>query len=512
MTRFLGTETEYGISTPTDPHTSPILSSTHAVVALAAIQTGARSRWDYTEEYPLRDVRGFDLRRYHTVPVVAADAVGVANIVLQNGARYYVDHAHPEYSAPECSNAWEALIYNLAGDRIANHSREILDELAQQQISVLKGHPPCPPIKVYKNNVDGKGASYGSHENYLCKRDIEFQVLAQGLIPFFVARQIITGAGRVGIGEKGETEGFQISQRADYFFQDISLETTLNRGIINTRDEPHADATQYRRLHIIVGDANMSHTANFLKTGMTSLVLDALEAGVDFSDLQLVDAVGELKNISRDLSLRHKAQLKDGRRLSALEILAEYQQRLNPQTAVDHQVFKLWGEITEKLSNDPLETADLLDWTAKWALIKQYMARGLTLGDAKLKLIDLQYSDIDPARSLYHALVKKGRMQTLVDEQTIDKATHTPPEDSRAWLRGALTTAFAPYLVAASWQTVVLGWDKYLLRINMPEVGRLGKADVAALIKAADGDVSRFATSLQPLIAAGAVQVEKTNN
>ena len=199
--RFMGTETEFGISCPDDPALSPIVTSTHAVVGYAALHTGARSRWDFAEEHPLRDSRGFDLKRYHTVPVVDPNAIGVANVVTANGARFYVDHAHPEYSSPECANAWDAMLYDAAGTLIARRAIASVAGLYEQGKSVLAGHAPCPPLRFYKNNVDGKGASYGAHENYLYSRDTDFDALAQALIPFFVARQVVTGAGRVGLGQ-----------------------------------------------------------------------------------------------------------------------------------------------------------------------------------------------------------------------------------------------------------------------------------------------------------------------
>ena len=223
MTRYMGTETEYGITTPDDPSISPLLTSTHAVVAYAAMNTAARSRWDYEEEAPLKDTRGFDLQRYRTVPVVDPNAMGVANVVTTNGARYYVDHGHPEYSSPEVSNAWDAMIYDAAGDYVLNKAAADIRELWEQQVSVLDKTAPCPPLKFYKNNVDGKGQSYGSHENYQYSRQTDFSRLTQALVPFFVTRQVIIGAGRVGIGQESERDGFQISQRADYFEQELSL-------------------------------------------------------------------------------------------------------------------------------------------------------------------------------------------------------------------------------------------------------------------------------------------------
>ncbi|GAB3695577.1 depupylase/deamidase Dop [Corynebacterium nasicanis] len=478
----MGTETEYGISTPTQPGLSPIITSTHAVVAYAAMNTGARSRWDYEEESPLKDTRGFDLRRYHTVPVVEPDAVGVANVVTSNGARFYVDHAHPEYSSPEVSNAYDALVYDAAGDLIMRKAVADVAELTAQGLSILKHHDPCPPLKIYKNNVDGKGASYGAHENYQYSRKTDFAVLTQALIPFFVSRNVIIGAGRLGIGETGERAGFQISQRADYFHQEISLETTLNRGIVNTRDEPHANAVHFRRLHTIVGDANMSHTSTFLKLGMTKLVIDAIEDGVDFSDLRLVDPVAEIKHVSHDLSLTHQLQLRDGRALNALDILRLYRERVVAVDDVDERVIALWGKVLDLLADDPLSTSHLLDWTAKWALIKGYLDRGVDIADPKLQLIDLQYADIDPAKSLYHALVRKGRMETIASEEEIARAAEVPPADSRAWFRGAVSARFPDDVIAASWQTMILKHSGGTARFQTTEVDKLTREHVGEII------------------------------
>ncbi|MEX3504015.1 depupylase/deamidase Dop [Corynebacterium sp. LK2510] len=455
MTRYMGTETEYGIICPSNPGLSPIVTSTHAVVAYAAFNTPARSRWDYEDEHPLKDARGFDLKRYNTVPVVDPNAIGVANVVTYNGARFYVDHAHPEYSSPEVSNAFDAMIYDAAGDVVLNTAAANIAELYEQGVSVLQEKAPCPPLKFYKNNVDGKGASYGSHENYQYSRHTDFPQLAQALIPFFVTRQVIIGAGRVGIGQAGEKEGFQISQRADYFEQKVSLETTLNRGIVNTRDEPHADEREFRRLHVIVGDANMSQYSNFLKLGMTKLVLDAIESDIDFRDLALADPVAEIKLVSHDPTCTHELELADGRRMRATAILREYLSRVRPSDDVDKRVCALWGELLDDLERDPLSTADRLDWAAKWALISGFIGRGVDISDPKLKAIDLQYADIDPQASLYHALVRKGSMKTLVSADVIANAAATPPLDSRAWFRGEVSRKFGENIRASSWQSVV---------------------------------------------------------
>ncbi|WP_257161169.1 depupylase/deamidase Dop [Corynebacterium cystitidis] len=486
MARFMGTETEYGISTPSQPDYSPIVSSTHLVVAYAAINTGARARWDYEDEHPLADARGFDLKRYHTVPVVDWDAIGVANVVPTNGARFYVDHAHPEYASPEVDNAFDAMIYDAAGDIVLNEAAQTVAELYEQNISVLKNHEPCPPVKLYKNNVDGKGASYGSHENYQYRRATDFDVLTQAIIPFFVSRQVVVGAGRVGIGEAGERDGFQISQRADYFVQEISLETTLNRGIVNTRDEPHADAARFRRLHTIIGDANMSQFSNVLKLGTTKLVIDAIENGVDFTDLKLKDPVAELKKISHDPTCTHAAVLADGRSLTAVQLQREYLARVTAVDEHDQRVVDLWAEILDDLDRDPLSTADRLDWTAKYSLIRGYVDRGVAWNDPKLKLVDIQYSDIDPAKSLYHALVRAGRVRTLVSEETIREAARHAPRNSRAFLRGAMAAKFPEHIVASSWQTIVVKHNHGVAKIGIDAVDGFTQAEVGALVAASD--------------------------
>lgn len=480
MPRFMGTETEYGISTPTDPMLSPIVTSTHAVVAFAG--KDRRAQWDFGLESPLKDSRGFDLRRYHTVPTIDPDALGVANVMTANGSRFYVDHAHPEYSAPETTNAFDAMLYDAAGDVVLNQAVAAVATQTAAGRSVLKDHDPCPPLKIYKNNVDGKGASYGAHENYMYSRGTDFEVLAQALIPFFVARQVITGAGRVGIGPTGQTPGFQISQRADYIEQEISLETTLNRGIINTRDEPHTDAERWGRLHVIIGDANMSHTAMVLKLGMTSLVLDSIESGTNFTDLRLVDPVGDVRRVSRDFQCTARLTLVDGREFTAIDILRAYRDRVSASSDVDEQVLRLWDEVMDLLADDPLSTSHLLDWTAKYALLNSYANRGVSWDDPKMALIDLQYSDIDPAKSLYHALVRKNRMRTLVSAEQIAQAAAHPPADSRAFFRGHMMTRFRDRIAAANWDSIVVELaDGSLVRILMTNLGGLTKQQVAAM-------------------------------
>src|SRR6201996_8371147 len=248
--RVMGTETEYGISVPGQSGANAMVSSSQVVNAYQAATTARarRARWDFEEENPLRDARGFDLARETADSSQLTDEdIGLANVILTNGARLYVDHAHPEYSAPEVTNPRDAVLWDKAGERI-------MAEAAERAAQV----PGAQPIHLYKNNTDNKGASYGTHENYLMKRETPFSDIVRHLTPFFVSRQVVTGAGRVGIGQDGHEHGFPISQLPDYFEVEVGLETTLKRPIINTRDEPHSDAEKYRRLHVIIGDANLS--------------------------------------------------------------------------------------------------------------------------------------------------------------------------------------------------------------------------------------------------------------
>ncbi len=314
--RVMGLETEFGISHPGHPNANPVRMSGLVVNAhaVAVGRTGALAqRWDYDEESPLRDARGFDMTRAEADPSQLTDDVGTANVVLTNGARFYVDHAHPEYSSPEVTNPWDAVVWDRAGTQIAA-------EAARCAASLPGGHE----IVLYKNNTDGKGASYGTHENYLMDRRTPFKSVVDALIPFFVTRQVFTGAGRVGLGQDGRREGFQLSSRADFFEVEVGLETTLKRPIINTRDEPHADPALWRRLHVIVGDANLSETATLLKLGTTAIVLSMIEAGGPNLGIELANPVAAMHRVSHDLSLREPLDCLRRSPLTALEVQQAY--------------------------------------------------------------------------------------------------------------------------------------------------------------------------------------------
>ena len=484
MQRIIGIEVEYGISSPTEASANPILTSTQAVLAYAAaagVPRAKRTRWDYEVESPLRDARGFDLGRLSgPAPVIDADEVGAANMILTNGARLYVDHAHPEYSAPEVADPLDAVIWDKAGERV-------MEAAARYASSV----PGTPRLQLYKNNVDGKGASYGTHENYLMSRDTPFNSIILGLTPFFASRQVICGSGRVGIGQSGDEPGFQLSQRSDYIEVEVGLETTLKRGIINTRDEPHADADKYRRLHVIIGDANLAELSTYLKVGTTALVLDLIEAGIDLSDLQLARPVTAVHTISHDPTLRATVALADGRELTGLalqriylERVAKHVDRKGEDDPRARDIIDRWATVLDLLERDPMECANMLDWPAKLRLLEGMRNReGLGWAASKLHLVDLQYSDVRLDKGLYNRLVARGSMERLVSEQQVLDAMSNPPTETRAYFRGECLRRFGADIAAASWDSVIfdLGGDS-LVRIPTLEPLRGSKAHVGKLL------------------------------
>ncbi|MGW0433493.1 depupylase/deamidase Dop [Micromonospora sp. NPDC003197] len=484
--RIMGTELEYGISVPGQPGANPMVTSSQVVNAYGArpeLTRGGRARWDYEEESPLRDARGFTYSgaAYDPAEALADEDLGLANVILTNGARLYVDHAHPEYSTPEVTNPLDVVRWDKAGERV-------MAEAARRAATI----PGTHPIHLYKNNTDNKGASYGAHENYLMRRQTPFADIVAYLTPFFVTRQVVCGAGRVGLGQDGSQPGFQISQRADFFEVEVGLETTLKRPIINTRDEPHADADKYRRLHVIIGDANLSEVSTYLKVGTTALVLSMIEEKVLTPEFAIADPVSELRAVSHDPSLTHLIRLRDGRRLTALDLQWAYLERARAfvedryGSDVDDMtadVLDRWESALDRLGRDIMLCAGELDWVAKLRLLEGYREREqLGWASHKLQLVDLQYSDVRPEKGLYHRLVARGSMATLLSDEAVRTAMVEPPEDTRAYFRGRCLAQYASEVVAASWDSVIFDVGREsLVRVPMMEPERGTRKHVGAL-------------------------------
>ncbi|MFC8597362.1 depupylase/deamidase Dop [Isoptericola sp. NPDC057191] len=554
----MGIETEYGVLAPGRPMANPMLMSSQVVMTYRALvaSAGARppARWDYDDEDPLQDARGFHLQRASAHPSLLTDdpsrpapsgpvggagdtpasaqvasAAGTpgasargraaarpprqqpeeverpaaedyddpsaANCILTNGARLYVDHAHPEYSSPEVTGPRDGVLWDVAGERVMLASVRALAEV------------PGGDVVLYKNNVDGKGASYGTHENYLVDRGLPFGTLVDLLTPFLVTRQVFTGSGRVGLGPTGAEAGFQLSQRADYIEAEVGLETTLRRPIVNTRDEPHADRTRWRRLHLIIGDANLFEVATFLKLGTTSLVLWVLEhldelaeAGVaaraELAALRLVDPVADVQRVSRDLDLTATLELADGRRLTALQVQEAYADvaarsvaalAAGASDAETADVLDRWRSVLGRLATDPATCAREVEWVAKRRLLEGMRSRdGLGWDHPRLHALDLQWTDVRPERGIYHRLVASGAVERLVDDERVADAVHHAPADTRAWFRGEVMARYADQVSAASWDSVIFDVPgaAALQRVPMLDPSRGTRAHIGALLDA----------------------------
>ena len=479
--KVIGTETEYGIAAVGQPDFNPVLSSSMLISSYAG--SLRRIRWDYEDESPLRDARGFE-------PVTGRELsdedLGLANVILPNGARYYVDHAHPEYSTPECLSPRSLVIHDKAGERILERSLAI----------VAAEIPSSPALAIYKNNSDGKGNSYGTHENYLVDRATPFGDIVRDLTPFFVSRQIFTGAGKLGLEAQWDERGkhvFQLTQRADFFETEVGLETTLKRPIINTRDEPHADPERYRRLHVIVGDANLCEVALFLKLGTTSIVLKMIEDAF-LPDFSLVNPVAAIHDVSRDVSLTAQVALTDGRKMTALQLQWEYLELARKyvdredDTPENREVVERWEVVLRGLQTDPRTLSAQLDWVAKLRLLEGYRERdGLAWSDAKLRAIDLQYHDVRRDRGLYHRLAHSGKVERLTTDEEVERAIMEPPEDTRAFFRGRCISKYPDAIAAASWDSLILDTGRDALqRIPMREPLRGTRAHVEELLDACE--------------------------
>lgn len=458
---IIGTETEFGISVKNAREQDPIAASTLVVNAYKSRNLSSVS-WDYGQESPLMDARGYMEESVNHAVDEANN--NVINDILVNGGRYYVDHAHPEYCTPECSNPRDLVKYEKAGELILELSRHSAEQLLLDNQEII----------IYKNNTDFKGHSYGSHENYLMSRRVPFTDIVDGLTPFFVSRQIIAGSGKVGAENGADDTNFQISQRADFFEKEVGLSTMVERPLINTRDEPHADSKKYRRLHVIVGDSNMSEYAIYLKVGITDIVLKLIEKGVVGKQFCLQNPVEAIKSVSRDLSCKNEIELKDGRKWNPIELQQEYLALAHThlsqeeRTPVIEDVLEKWDFVLTKLKMDPMSLGQHLDWIIKKRLIDAYISRhDFQWTDSHIRMLDLQYHDIRPDKGLYARLLKNGHIKRLLTHEEIVHAIQHPPLDTRAFFRGTCLRKFATEIHSASWNSIIFngptGFDKIMM-------------------------------------------------
>ena len=446
LQRIIGTETEFGVASRHVHASDPVENSLYLISQYPSL-IAPQAIWDYENENPLRDARGFEVEGERERP--GPEYNRALNKLLGNGGRLYVDGAHPEYSTPECSSARELVAYERAGELVAAKCLEAMNRTAEGYV-------------LYKNNSDGKGNSYGYHENYLMNRSVPFDVILQGLLPFFVSRPIVAGAGKVGAENGAAAATYQISQRADFFECVADLNTMVKRPLINTRDEPHADPARSRRLHVIVGDANMAELSTYLKVGTTAIVTHMLDEGHEVPAFELENPVDAVKVVSRDLTIKADLKLVRGGSTNALAIQRAYLRaahefyacrELSPATK---DVLVRWEHVLDKLEQDPRELAAELDWVAKRQMIESYVDRkGCGWNDPRVALMDLQYHDVRPDKGLYYTLERSRRIERLLDDEEIVAAEFQAPRGTRAYFRGACLRKFPNQIYGASWTSVL---------------------------------------------------------
>jgi proteasome accessory factor A len=475
--KVMGTEIEYGITVRNDRDFDPISSCVLLVNAYRE-DHDAQILWDYDQENPLADARGFQVEGEKYTPNQQENIA--RNKTLINGARYYVDHAHPEYSCPEVTNVRDLVVHEKAGERVVEISRR------EAQVMLPEG----TKMLIYKNNSDRKGNSYGSHENYLMDRRTSFKQIVEHLMPFLVTRQVYTGSGKVGSENRAQPCEYQIAQRSDFFETEVALDTMVKRPIINTRDEPHADREKYRRLHVIVGDANMSEYTIYLRNGATALLLSMIEDGAITKDLSLRDPVRAIKEVSQDPKCKREVQLDRGPKLTAVQVQKEYlgmalaytsSRELDPITK---DVLVKWQYVLERLERDPMELNRQIDWVIKKTLIESFIERkGLDWDASQVQMMDLQYHDVRPDKGLYYLLERKGQVERVVDDDEITAAIRQPPEDTRAYFRGQCLKRYPTQVFGVNWDSISFGIDdEPIKRILMAEPLKGSKAHVEDLL------------------------------
>ena len=475
--KVMGTEIEFGIAVQNDRDFDPISSCVLLVNAYREDRV-ADILWDYDQENPLADARGFQVDGEKYTPNQQENIA--RNKTLENGARYYVDHAHPEYSCPEVTNPRELVIHEKAGERVIEISRREATQLL----------PAGTQLLVHKNNSDHKGNSYGSHENYLMDRRTSFKQIVEHLMPFFVTRQIYAGSGKVGSENRAQPCLYQLSQRADFFETEVALDTMVKRPIINTRDEPHADREKYRRLHVIVGDSNMSEYTIWLRQGVTAIVLSMIEDGAIDRDLTLRDPVRAIKEVSHDPSLRRTIETCSGKKLTAIQHQREYHELARKYQAARElpdwapEILDAWIDVLDTLERDPTALADRLDWVAKKVMIEAFLDRkSLDFGSPQAQMLDLQFHDVRPEKGLAYLLERQGKLRRLVSDEEIVRAITEPPEDTRAYFRGQCLKRYGDAVFGVNWDSISFGvGDEPIKRVMMSEPLKGSKIHVQDLL------------------------------
>ena len=465
-----GLETEVGITLDTEGEIDVVAES--IALVRSARTAGVRMRWDYEMEDPHNDARGFRVQELRQdtdeAGYFAQDAQRTltfteikSDLALSNGARFYNDHAHPEYCTPECANVDDLVLHDRAGERILM--------ACAQELSKERG---CE-VRLYKNNTDFSGHSYGCHENYLIPRRLDWVELSRGIQAFLVTRQIFCGAGKFGYEEEDRFvgPGFQLSQRSDFFSELQSVDTMQRRPIINTRDEPHADPEVYRRFHVILGDANLAPFATRLKVGVTALVLEAIVRNPKANWPILKDPLKALRGLSRDVSLRGEVAVTGEKKQNGIQLQRRYlgivESACDLSDAWKRSVVEDWKAVLDDLERDPMLCHDRLDWVAKFALVKAFQERE-GIGDESpwLRSLDLEYSRIDLEQGLYYGLEAAGGMRGVPDERDVQRAVHEAPR-TRAAVRGGVIQRFPDAVVAAQWDHVILKDDQGMFRIDL---------------------------------------------
>ena len=449
MLRILGTETEYGIIARSSRHPDPVDNSLRLISHCPRLPA-PNALWDYENENPFFDARGFKVEGEPERP--GASYNRQLNKILPNAGRLYVDGAHPEYSTPECSHPREIVAYERAGDVLVAECLDRLNATMREE-----------EFLVYRNNSDGKSNSFGYHENYLISRTISFEDIAAALLPFFVTRPIFCGAGKVGAENGTDPTPYQLSQRADFLECVYDLNTMVNRPIINTRDEPHTQSSRFRRLHVIVGDANMCEVSTFLKIGTTAIIMDMLENHGVLPRIELADPVTAIKKVSRDLTLKRSLLLENGRHTTALEIqhaflhAAHEFYTTHELSPITKEILLRWESVLDQLDRDPNTLTREVDWVAKRAMIESYMDRKKCgWQDPRIAMMDLQYHDIRPAKGLAYTLERSGKIERLTHDEEIQRAMNTAPTQTRAFFRGACLQRFPRQVYGMSWTSVML--------------------------------------------------------